>query len=238
MSKSKGNVVTPDEYIKTYGCDALRLYLMFMGPFSQGGDFRDTSMEGMARWIGRVWRMGVASIEKRNEKDGQKDKDLERAMNKLIQKITDDAEKRRYNTAIASMMEYTNTVADSGGTLPGPLLEKFLLILAPFAPFITEELWQRMHGKTGTMITKKDSIHSQPWPTAGKVDTSGETVTVIVQVNGKLRDRLILPRTDAENKTKLQAAALSAGGARTYLSKGKLTKTIVVPGKLVNFVVL
>ena len=107
MSKSKGNVVNPDEYINLYGADALRLYLMFMGPFSEGGDFRDTAMEGMHRWVGRIWRMAMTSLGS-GLKAPQGLTPVSRALHKLVKKVTEDVEKRRYNTAIASMMEFTN----------------------------------------------------------------------------------------------------------------------------------
>jgi len=117
MSKSKGNIVTPDEYIRLYGSDALRLYLMFMGPFDQGGDFRDSSMEGMSRWVGRVWRMAQTSIMNRSKSSSVT---IISALQKVIKRVGDDMEKRRYNTAIAGMMEWTNLVADEGARLPTP----------------------------------------------------------------------------------------------------------------------
>lgn len=171
MSKSKGNVVNPDEYIKQYGIDALRLYLMFMGPFNEGGDFRDSAMEGMYRWINRVWRLIAAQIPNPksqipNKSQIQSSKpEIKHALNKLIAKVTDDMEKRRYNTAIASMMEFTNLVSDVG-SLGQADLKIFIKLLAPFAPFLAEELWQRAKSEVDVAVVankKLDPVSTSFW---------------------------------------------------------------------------
>jgi len=248
MSKSKGNVVNPDEYIVMYGSDALRLYLMFMGPFSQGGDFRDTAMEGMSRWVGRVWRLGISNIEKpkvkgqkvevqvKNQKVNAEEDEIERAMHRLIKKVGEDIEKRSYNTAIAAMMEFTNFINDLGGVLPVDMLQTFLLILAPFAPFITEELWQQIHGRT-TFTSKEDSIHTQLWPAFDPKKITFSEVTIAIQVNGKMRDSVTVESNVAMDKEEITAMAQKQPNVQKYLEGREIRKTIVVPGKIVNFVV-
>jgi len=219
MSKSKGNVVNPDEYIKLYGADALRLYLMFMGPFSEGGDFRDSAMEGMSRWVGRVWRIAV----------GDQNEILTRGLHKLIKKVTEDIEKRRYNTAIASMMEFTNLVADHGGALVKEDLRTFILLLAPFAPHLTEELWARVGGAF--------SVHRQPWPTFDESKIVEQSVQVVIQVNGKLRDAITVTKEQSMNQKYIEESAKKSEKVQKFLAGSGVRKMIFVPGKLLNFVI-
>ncbi|MCL4360037.1 leucine--tRNA ligase [Patescibacteria group bacterium] len=232
MSKSKGNVVNPDDYIGRYGADALRLYLMFTGPFDQGGDFRDSAMEGMSRWVGRVWRMALSAIEKHSKESGAK---VETALQRTIQKVTADIEHRRYNTAIAALMTWTNLVADENGALGLADLSIFLRLLAPFAPFLTEELWHRA-GETGPGIVPSASVHRAPWPdydAAKVVDTS---VTVVVQVDGKLRETFSLPSAGAVDRETVLARARKSDRIAHALGEAKEQKIIFIPGKLLNFV--
>lgn len=233
MSKSKGNVVNPDEYIDTYGCDALRLYLMFMGPFDLGGDFRDTAMEGMSRWVGRVWRMANASLDRQdNTHDSER---FGKSIAMLVKKVTHDMERRRYNTSIAAMMEFTNEVYARGGTLPLGVLKTFLLILAPLAPYLAEELWQKIHGQSN-LSQRNESVHRQQWPTYREADLVESTVRILVQVNGKLRDKLDIPLPKSENQEYISGLALARETVSRHVP-GKPRKTIFVKGKLVNFVV-
>lgn len=225
MSKSKGNVVNPDEYIRLYGCDALRLYLMFMGPFDQGGDFRDTAMEGMSRWVGRVWRMAQASLTKRSKSSSAT---ISSALARAIKRVGDDIEKRRYNTAIAGEMEFTNLVGDEGGSLGLDDLKKFILILAPFAPHICEELWAELGGTF--------SVHTQPWPSFDPTKIIEETVHVVVQINGKLRDALTVARNQSVKQNDIEALAKKSEKAQRFLAGNAIRKVIFVPGKLINFV--
>ncbi len=232
MSKSKGNVVNPDEYIKTYGADALRMYLMFMGPFSQGGDFRDSAMEGMSRWVKRIWRLAGSSINKKLKPDSS----ISHSLNKLIKKVTEDIERRHYNTAIAAMMEFTNEVVDAGGALDVSQLATLVLLLAPFAPFVSEELWQRIHGR-GDLTGIKDSVHRQSWPQYKKDDLHDATVEVVIQVNGKLREKFSLSASDAQQKEIVMKKALESDHVSRFLDGKEAKKVIFVPGKLLNLVI-
>jgi len=237
MSKSRGNVVNPDEYIKLYGTDALRLYLMFMGPFSDGGDFRDSGMEGMSRWVGRVWRMAISSLES-GTKPRASDK-LVKMLHKTIKKVVEDTDKRHYNTAIAAMMEFTNMVSDEGGALPPEMLKKFLLILAPYAPHLTEELWSRLVTEDPRRKASGErwSIHHQRWPTYDATLIIDETASIVVQVNGKLRDTIEIDTESSGSQAIIEAAARSSEKAQKFLGSGEIKKIIFVPGKLINFVV-
>lgn len=226
MSKSKGNVVTPDEYIKLYGSDALRLYLMFMGPFDQGGDFRDTAMEGMSRWVGRVWRMAQTSMIHQSKSSSAT---ITSALQKAIKRVGDDIEKRRYNTAIAGMMEFTNLVSEESGALGTEDLKKFILILAPFAPHLTEELWKQLGGTF--------SVHTQPWPSFDPTKIIEETVPVVVQVNGKLRDALTVAKARSINQNDIEKEAKGNEKVQKFLTGKPIKRVIFVPGKLINFVV-
>ncbi len=241
MSKSKGNVVNPDEYIKLYGTDALRMYLMFMGPFSDGGDFRDAAMEGMSRWVGRIWRMATASLEVSTD-IVDSDKCI-KAIHRLVSKVGGDTEKRHYNTAIAAMMEFTNLVADGSGTLSLALLRTFLLVLAPYAPHLTEELWSRCMSAEHQDASKearddvKWSVHQQAWPTFDAAYLVEDTVTVVIQVNGKLRDAVEIDIESAGVQKKVEAIARASEKVQKFLNGAEIRKTIFVPKKLVNFVV-
>ncbi len=271
MSKSKGNVVNPDEYIKLYGTDALRMYLMFMGPFSEGGDFRDSGMEGMARWVGRIWRIAISSLE--SSATGEASDKLKKTLHKTMKKVGEDTDKRRYNTAIAAMMEFTNLVSDEarlqaterppvtrgealragsddgqGGSLPISMLKEFLLILAPYAPHLTEELWQRCtnydlgltnkNNHKSYFINRKsfESIHQQSWPLYDPALLVEKAITVVVQVNGKLRDTLEIDIVSASNKEKVEANARSSEKVKKCIAGQSIRRIIFVPAQLINFV--
>ncbi len=237
MSKSKGNVVNPDEYIKLYGTDALRMYLMFMGPFSDGGDFRDSAMEGMSRWVGRIWRMATISLEPgTHSKDSDK---CIKAIHKLVKKVGEDTESRHYNTALAAMMEFTNLVADENGTLSPELLKTFLLVLAPYAPHLTEELWSRLKAADSRREASGQlwSIHQQAWPGYDKHYLVEDTVTVVIQVNGKLRDSMQIDIESVSSQEKVEAKARLSEKVQKFLGESKIRKVIFVRGKVINFVI-
>jgi len=240
MSKSRGNVVTPDEYVAELGADAVRAYLMFVAPWEQGGEWDDSGISGIGRWLNRVWKL---ILEPYKMKDAAfaldrlgKDKahrDLQRITHQTVRKITDDLERFRFNTMIAALMEFTNylmkaketgNISDSAWKEARDIL---LLLLAPTAPHLAEELWQQ----TG----HEYSIHNQSWPKWDEELAKDKEITLVVQVNGKLRDRIIVPASITEAEAR--QLAVERQRVKAYLEGKKILKTIYVPKRLVNFVV-
>jgi len=227
MSKSKGNVVNPDEYIEKFGADTLRTYLMFLGPYDQGGDFRDTGIAGMYRWLQKVWRLY-------DEKAFAKEttKALQSKLHKTIKKCTCDMAEFKFNTCIAAMMECVNLWSESAECISKPDAESFLRLLAPFAPYMTEELYQSKFS-SGTFV----SIHTSGWPTYNDSLTQEENLEVVAQINGKVKAKLSLTADVARDKVLLEQAVQSDAKVRQLLTDKTPKKVIVVPLKLVNFVV-
>lgn len=217
MSKSRGNIVNPDEYIEKYGADALRLYLMFIGPYDQGGDFKDTGMKGMKRFLDRVERLVSDKVHPCQETR----MDLKHLRHKTIKQLTAAMKKFKFNVAIAYLMTYVNGLEKYGADKES--LRVLILLLAPLAPFMAEELWEKLGGKF--------SVHQQAWPSFKEGLTQEEQVTVVVQVNGKLRGRLELTREEGQDKAKVLSLA------KPYVKDQKIIKEIFVPGRLVSFYV-
>ncbi|MBI2642411.1 MAG: class I tRNA ligase family protein [Candidatus Wildermuthbacteria bacterium] len=215
MSKSKGNVVNPDEYFVKYGADTVRMYLMFLGPFSEGGDWSDKGIVGIYRFLNRVFELAGAKTKTTN--------DLAATRNKTIKKVTEDLENLRYNTAIASLMEYSNEIKDGGKED----IETLLILLAPFAPYIAEELWNK--------LGHKDSVHNQPWPSFDKTHIQTERIRLIIQVNGKVRDVMELAAGTSERQA--VDLALKSRNVQKWVGNNKIKRTVFVPGRLVNIVV-
>lgn len=231
MSKSKLNVVSPDEVIDEYGADAMRLYELFMGPLDQVKPWRMSGVEGVSRFLHRIWRLVVdeqsgALSAKLTDKPGASEPGLWRALHATIRKVLEDTEQLRFNTAIAQMMIFVNE-ATASATLPKEIAGTFARVLAPYAPHLAEELWARL-GNAGL-------VASAPWPEHDPQLCMDDTITVVVQVNGRLRDRIQVAR-EADAKT-LEAAALRSAGAERALAGRPPRKVIVVPGRLVNIVV-
>jgi leucyl-tRNA synthetase len=230
MSKSKGNVVNPDAYVSELGADAVRAYLMFVAPWEQGGEWNDSGISGISRWLNRLWKLVLEDYQPKNE-DGAKD--LQRFRHRTIKKITDDMERIRFNTMIAALMEYTNhltKIKEDGSVCKADWDEAvatLLLLLAPTAPHITEELWQR----TGHPY----SIHEQSWPEWDESLTVEDEITLIVQVNGKLRDRISVPASITEDEAK--AVAMERPRVKSYIEGQQVAQMIYVPGRLINLVV-
>ena len=229
MSKSRGNVVIPDEYIEKYGADALRMYLMFIGPYDQGGDFIDAGMVGMFRFLNRVWKL----VDEKGKRGGES-KNLEELQNKTVKRVTEAMEKLKYNVGIAGLMEYVNVLQNSKFETRNSkeweeAIKALVLMLAPMAPYVSEELWKKIGGKF--------SVHEQKWPDYSEELAMGEKVVIVVQVNGKLRSRLSFNREEVRNKQKVIEAVKKDEKIKGYIVDKKVVKEIFVPEKLVNLVV-
>jgi leucyl-tRNA synthetase len=231
MSKSRGNVVNPDEVVREYGADALRLYEMFMGPLEAVKPWSMDGVSGVRGFLDRAWRLmiddrteqmqlhaAVQAVEPTPEQN--------RMLHKTIKAVTNDLDLMSFNTAISRMMEFTNFFLKSD-VRPRSAMERFVLLLSPFAPHIAEELWQALGHQT--------TLAYEPWPTFDEAAIREDTVEVPVQVNGKLRWRIQVP-TDLD-KAALESAALADPKVAELLAGKTVVKTIVVPGRMVNFVV-
>lgn len=225
MSKSKGNVVNPDEYIQKFGADVLRMYLMFLAPLTQGGDFRDEGIAGITRFLERVWKFNEVMSVSRNSRESSTE--ILRVWHQTIKKVSEDIEALRYNTAISALMILLNKMESAPETVPFSAWKDFLKMIAPFAPFISEELWSRC-GFSG-------SIHSSSWPVYDPKFLKIETVKIAVQVNGKTRDVLTLDA--GTNQEKVEKIALASDKVKKFLEGKKPRRVIYVSGRLINFVV-
>ena len=226
MSKSVGNVVNPDAMIDRFGADAMRLYEMFMGPLEAMKPWSTQGVEGVSRFLDRVWRLVVDDQGGSAVVDDLPTTEARRVLHQTIQKVTEDLEDLRFNTAIAQMMVFTNE-ATRLDRRPRALIEPFVLLLAPFAPHLAEELWQR--------LGHPESLAYAPWPAYDPALLVTDTITLAVQVNGKLRATLELPR--GSDQAVAQAAALADERVRRHVEGVTVRKTIYVPEKLLNLVV-
>ncbi len=232
MSKSRGNVVTPDVYVTELGADAVRAYLMFIGPWEQGGEWNDSGIIGISRWFNRVWRLiNTGYLSERVEPEAEKK--LRREIHKTIKKVTEDLEGFHFNTMLATLMEFTNYLIkvqedkSVSTDLWHEAITNFLLLLAPTAPHLAEELWVR----TGHAY----SIHNQSWPKWDEELVKEEEFTLVIQVNGKLRDRVIVPISITEEE--VRQLSLSRKRIKPYIEGKEIVKIIYVPRRLVNIVV-
>ncbi len=241
MSKSRGNVVNPDEYVEKFGADTLRLYLMFMGPMDGYPDFRDTGIEGMRRFVEKVWNLF------HNHSDFLiNDLKAKTSMNiklhQTIKKVTIDIEKFHYNTAIAAIMELVNLMReviseqeevkssqDNNSKDWESMLSNLALILAPFAPHLTEEVWN-------TVLGNNFSIHTQKWPVYDKEIIKEEEVEIIVQVNGKTRGTIAVDRDKSMQKETVISLTKEDHNISKWIKEKQIVNTIFVPGRIVNFV--
>jgi leucyl-tRNA synthetase len=231
MSKSRHNVINPDEVVEDYGADSLRLYEMFTGPLEAAKPWNMRGVEGVYRFLGRVWRLFIddrADDMKLSEavRDVPPEKETLRQLHRTIRRVTEDLDGMRFNTAIAAMMEFTNHLTPLT-VRPRSVLEPFVLILAPFAPHLAEELWD--------VLGHRDTLTYEPWPAFDPALTKAEEAEVVVQINGKVRLRLTVP-TEID-KAELEKMVLADERVRQLIEGKQVRKVIVVPGKLVNIVV-
>lgn len=231
MSKSRGNVINPDEVVDVYGADALRLYEMFMGPLEQTKPWNMSGVEGVSRFLARAWRMiadDVAEEVKLNPaiQAVEPNADQLRILHKTIQAVSDDCEKLSFNTSISRLMEFTNHFSQQESR-PQSVMEAFVLMLSPFAPHLAEELWELLgHGKT---------LAYEPWPEFDPAMIVESEIEIPVQINGKLRSKIRIP-AEADSAA-MQAAAEADETVQKQISDKQVVKVIAVPGRMVNFVV-
>ena len=237
MSKSRGNVQAPDELVARYGSDTVRAFLMFVGPWDQGGPWSATGMEGIHRWLGRVWGAALpAAVDTRVADVPGNPEELERALRRVthatIAAVSEDYVAFHFNTAIAKLMELTNAIirAREAGHADHPAyadaVDTLLVLLAPLTPHIAEELWERRGHPY--------SVHQQPWPEADPALAASDTLELPVQVDGKLRDSLVV--TAETPADEIERRALASAHVQRYLAGRAPRRVIQIPGRLVNVV--
>ena len=229
MSKSRGNVINPDNVIEQFGADSLRLYEMFMGPLEQVKPWSTKGVDGVNRFLKRAWRLLVD--EETGElkiTDAEPSKDQLKVLHTAIKKVTEDIEALRFNTAISALMIFVNE-ANSWKGVPRSIAYDFLILLNPFAPHIAEELWTKM-GKTGSM-------GYEAWPAFKEEYLKEDEIMYPVQVNGKVRADIYVPADKSKDKDFVLELAKSEEKVKKYLDEGNLVKEIFVPGRIVNLVV-
>jgi leucyl-tRNA synthetase len=234
MSKSRGNVIAPDEYVSVLGADAVRLYLMFMGPWDGGGDWSDAGINGVARWVNRFHDLVTRETGAMPASDAPGDRALRRATHQATRRVITDLERFKFNTAIAALMELTNVMgpaAEAGEVSRAAwdeAIEHLLLLLAPMAPHLAEELWERTghHG----------SVHAQSLPAWDEALAAEDELTLVVQVNGKVRDRISVPAGVSEEAAR--EAALASERVRPYTDGKDIAKVVYVPARTLLSIVV
>ena len=236
MSKSKGNVITPDEMVVKYGADALRLYIIFMGPFEAELEWSEDGIAGTYRFLKRIWSLFQ---ETKRVEEGTPDNSFKRELRyelaRMLKKVTEDMDGFQFNTAVAAMMEFLNFISANRDKAPAAAADwrkaqrEFLKVLAPAAPFITEELWHRLGFGDG-----QETIHQGSWPVWNEEDLVLDSVEIAVQVKGKIRDRIQVP--SGATKEEIEKIALSREKIQEYLQGAPPRRVIIVPGRLVNII--
>ena len=234
MSKSRGNVEAPDKYVEKYGADTVRCYMMFIGPFEAGGLFRADNLEGIWRFHNRVWSLiNETATEHATTQETAETKALEHLRHKTIKRVTEDLNNFHFNTALAALMEFNNALIKqqhnevARSTTYQQALETLLQLLSPFAPHITEELWHQSNHTA--------SIHTTDWPVYSEAMTQDEAFTLVIQINGKVRERIEVAADISEEA--VRTLALNNERIQSFISTSKLVKVIYVPGRLVNIVI-
>jgi len=225
MSKSKGNIVVPDDYIDKWGADTFRTYLMFLGPFQEGGDFRDSGISGPRRFLDKIWDL-VTLSQHPDCRDAEIRREVLIKWHQTKKKVGEELEQLRYNTAIASLMELMNVLRDQNCAEPG-LVSEVVQMVAPFAPHFAEECWERLGHTT--------SVFDSHWPVFDPALTVEDEMVVAVQVNGKTRGTVTLARDAGEDAAR--AAAYADVVIAKHLEGKDVRKVIWVPGRLLNLVV-
>ena len=223
MSKSRGNVINPNDIIDEYGADTLRLYEMFMGPLQDAKPWNTKNIEGSRKFLDRIWRLYVDE----NRISDEDNPNLTLVYHQTIKKVTEDFEKLNFNTAISQMMIFINAVYKEA-VFPRYMAREFIKLINPICPFVTEEIWEKVFGET-------TSISLSTWPVYDEAKTKADTYTLVVQVNGKLRDRIDV--SASLNNDEIQKIALESEKIKSFTEGMTVVKVIVVPKKLVNIVV-
>ena len=231
MSKSRGNVVSPDALVGRYGADTVRAYLMFFARWDMGAPWNSSGIEGTSRWIRRVWTLFTETSQK-GHADPETLRNLRRKLHQTLRQVSHDFETFEFNTIVSGLMELLNEMiqAREHGASGTPewqeALDIYIRMMAPVAPHITEEIWAK--------LGKPYSVHTQPWPIVDETAAAEDMITLVIQVNGKLRDRIEVPATTSEEE--VRALALASSSVKKYLGNETPRKVIVVAGKLVNIV--
>jgi leucyl-tRNA synthetase len=226
ISKSKGNIVNPDSYITRFGADVFRVYLMFMGLYQAGGDFSDRGIGGVVRFLDRVWSLVTQHAQNASAQAPQGEE--RRVIHRLIKRVTEDLATLKYNTVVAALMGYLNFL-ETRSTLTQEELRTLLVLLAPMAPYITEELWQKFKHSG-----QNHSIHATSWPSFDAEAIGAETMILPIQINGRVRGRIEVAHDTPEAEIKSQA--LQVPQVHSLLATRKVTRMIYVPERLVNIV--
>jgi leucyl-tRNA synthetase len=233
MSKSRGNVIDPGEQVQAYGADTVRAYLMFGYRWAEGGPWNPSNIQGVVRWLNRVWSLVVEAPPGSVASDRDAARLLRRRTHQAIRRISNDLERFEFNTVISTLMELTNAIADArdaglaASSEFGESVRSLLLLMAPVAPHLAEELWAR--------LGLPYSVHNQSWPTFDAELAREEEITLVVQVNGKVRDRITVSAGIGEAEAR--RLALESEAVRKVLAGKAPRQVIVVPGRLVNIVI-
>jgi len=222
MSKSFGNVINPDDIVKEYGADTLRIYEMFIGPFEQAISWNSKGVKGVNRFLNKVWQLTFDCF--KNEKSSD---NAIKEIHKLNKKVESDMEKMKFNTAMAAFMEFINFGFENKDDVGKDVVERMLLLLAPFAPHITEELWKE--------IGNKESIHNQSWPKYDEKLAKEKTITLIIQINGRVRDKIRVEANVSEDEAR--DLTLNREKVKKRILGKSIKKIVFVPGKLINIVI-
>jgi leucyl-tRNA synthetase len=239
MSKSKGNIINPDDYIKEYGADTVRMYEMFMGPFDQAIPWEGKSVIGIERFLNRVWDLGIKCLESQVE-NRESSEEIGRIINQTIKKVGEDIEGMKFNTAISQLMICLN-IFEKEKEISQDVFKKFLIILSPFAPHISEELYQKIKNQKSKVknTDKKQknlkSIIEEKWPEYDEKLIKEETFNLVIQINGKTRDVIEVMR--GISKAEAKEKALSSSKIIGWTQGKEIKKIIFVKDKLINFVV-